>query len=146
MSTTATPPPPSAAQEKAASRNKRKYRAEPPSSELGPFGLEYPLTADCVGFEFMSPEKAAMAAVADLDLIPSTCETCKDIHPTAEEILECQRYVNWSDPNETQLEEILLKSLDTTFDNAVSLITTMGYSEAAARAAVVRAAAQYNWR
>ncbi|RLN34312.1 hypothetical protein C2845_PM03G05900 [Panicum miliaceum] len=144
MSTIATPPPPSAAQEKAASRNKRKYRAEPPSAELGPFGLEYPLTADCVGFEFMSPEKAA--AVADLDLIPSTCETCKDIHPTAEEILECQRYVNWSDPNETQLEEILLKSLDTTFDNAVSLITTMGYSEAAARAAVVRAAAQYNWR
>jgi len=146
MYTTATPPPPSAAPEKAASRNKRKYRAEPPSAELGPFGLEYPLTADCVGFEFMSPEKAAMAAAADLDLIPSTCETCKDIHPTAEEILECQRYVNWSDPNETQLEEILLKSLDTTFDNAVSLITTMGYSEAAARAAVVRAAAQYNWR
>ncbi|PUZ71891.1 hypothetical protein GQ55_2G350400 [Panicum hallii var. hallii] len=146
MSTIATPPPPSAAQEKAASRNKRKYRAEPPSSELGPFGLDYPLTADCVGFEFMSPEKAAMAAAADLDLIPSTCETCKDIHPTAEEILECQRYVNWSDPNEMQLEEILLKSLDTTFDNAVSLITTMGYSEAAARAAVVRAAAQYNWR
>ncbi|CAN6211339.1 unnamed protein product [Urochloa humidicola] len=146
MSTIATPPPPSAAQEKAASRNKRKYRAEPPSSELGPFGLEYPLTAECVGFEFMSPEKAAMAAAADLDLIPSTCETCKDLHPTAEELLECQRYVNWSDPNETQLEEILLKSLDTTFDNAVSLITTMGYSEAAARAAVVRTAAQYNWR
>ncbi|CAN6167946.1 unnamed protein product [Urochloa humidicola] len=146
MSTIATPPPPAAAQEKAASRNKRKYRAEPPSAELGPFGLEYPLTADCVGFEFMSPEKAAMAAAADLDLIPSACETCKDLHPTAEELLECQRYVNWSDPNETQLEEILLKSLDTTFDNAVSLITTMGYSEAAARAAVVRAAAQYNWR
>ncbi|CAL5062950.1 unnamed protein product [Urochloa decumbens] len=146
MSTIATPPPPSAVQEKAASRNKRKYRAEPPSAELGPFGLEYPLTADCVGFEFMSPEKATMAAAADLDHIPSTCETCKDLHPTAEELLECQRYVNWSDPNETQLEEILLKSLDTTFDNAVSLITTMGYSEAAARAAVVRAAAQYNWR
>jgi hypothetical protein len=139
-------PPPSVAQEKASSRNKRKYRAEPPSAELGAFGLEYPLTADCVGFEFMSPEKAAMAAAADLDLIPSTCETCKDIHPTAEELLECQRYVNWGDPNETQLEEILLKSLDTTFDNAVGLITTMGYSEAAARAAVVRAAAQYNWR
>ncbi|WVZ65813.1 hypothetical protein U9M48_015117 [Paspalum notatum var. saurae] len=152
MSTIATPPPPSAAQEKAASRNKRKYRAEPPSAELGPFGLEYPLTADCVGFEFMSPDKAALAAAVaaaegvSLDLIPATCENCKDIHPTAEELLECQRYVNWSDPNETQLEEILLKSLDTTFDNAVSLITTMGYSEAAARAAVVRAAAQYNWR
>ncbi|KAF8700680.1 hypothetical protein HU200_034029 [Digitaria exilis] len=140
----ATPPPPLAAQEKAASRNKRKYRAEPPSAELGPFGLDYPLTADCVGFEFMSPEKAAMAA--DLDLIPGTCGTCKDIHPTAEELLECQRYVNWSDPNESQLQEILLKSLETTFDNAVSLITTMGYSEAAARAAVVRSAKQYNWR
>lgn len=152
MATIATPPPPSAAQEKAASRNKRKYRAEPPSAELGPFGLEYPLTADCVGFEFMSTEKAAMAAAVaaaegvNLDLIPGTCESCKDIPPTAEELLECQRYVNWSNPNETQLEEILLKSLDTTFDNAVSLITTMGYSEAAARAAVVRAAAQYNCR
>ncbi|XP_062199317.1 putative E3 ubiquitin-protein ligase RF298 [Phragmites australis] len=157
MSTIATPPPPSgsAAQEKAASRNKRKYRAEPPSAELAPFGLEYPLTADCVGFEFMPFEKVAMAAAAataaaaegvSLDLIPSTCDTCKDIHPTAEELLECQRYVNWSDPNEAQLEEILLKSLDTTFDNAVSLITTMGYSEVATRAAVVRAATQFNWR
>ncbi|CAD6218199.1 unnamed protein product [Miscanthus lutarioriparius] len=152
MPTVATPPPPSAAQEKAASRNKRKYRTEPPSAELDPFGLEYPLTADCVGFEFMSPEKAALAAAAaaaegvSLDLLQNSCENCKDRHPTAEELLECQRYVNWSDPNETQLEEILLKSLDTTFDNAVSLITTMGYSEAAARAAVVRTAAQYNWR
>lgn len=132
----------------AASRNKRKFRAEPPSGELGPFGLEYPLTTDCVGFEFMSPEKAAAAAAegANLDLIPSACDACKGIHATAEELLECQRYVNWSDPNEAQLEEILLKSLDTTFDNAVGVITTMGYSEAAARAAVVRAAAQYNWR
>uniref|UniRef100_A0ACD5W655 Uncharacterized protein n=1 Tax=Avena sativa TaxID=4498 RepID=A0ACD5W655_AVESA len=136
----------------AASRNKRKFRAEPPSGELGPFGLEYPLTTDCVGFEFMSPEKAAMAAAAaaaegvNLDLIPSACDACKGIHATAEELLECQRYVNWSDPNEAQLEEILLKSLDTTFDNAVSVITAMGYSEAAARAAVVWAAAQYSWR
>ncbi|ONM57042.1 putative E3 ubiquitin-protein ligase RF298 isoform X2 [Zea mays] len=151
MSTIATPPPP-IAQEKAASRNKRKYRAEPPSAELGPYGLEYPLTADCMGFEFMSPEKAAMAAAVaaaegvSLDLLQNSCEKCKDLHPTAEELLDCQRYVNWSDPNETQLEEILLKSLGTTFDNAVSLITTMGYSEAVARAAVVRAAAQYNWR
>ncbi|KAM0892364.1 hypothetical protein ACQ4PT_025800 [Festuca glaucescens] len=135
----------------AASRNKRKFRAEPPSGELGPFGLEYPLTTDCVGFEFMSPEKAAMAAAGaaegvNLDLIPSACDACKGIHATAEELLECQRYVNWSDPNEAQLEEILLKSLDTTFDNAVGVITTMGYSEAAARAAVVQAAAQYSWR
>ncbi|KAE8793162.1 putative E3 ubiquitin-protein ligase RF4 [Hordeum vulgare] len=142
----------STVQEKAGSRNKRKFRAEPPSGELGPFGLEYPLTTDCVGFEFMSPEKAAMAAAAaaaegvNLDFIPSTCDACKAVHATAEELLECQRYVNWSDPNEAQLEEILLKSLDTTFDNAVSVITTMGYSEAAARAAVVRAAAQYSWR
>ncbi|KAK1692827.1 hypothetical protein QYE76_009524 [Lolium multiflorum] len=132
----------------AASRNKRKFRAEPPSGELGPFGLEYPLTTDCVGFEFMSPEKAAAAAAegANLDLIPSACDACKGIHATAEELLECQRYVNWSDPNEAQLEEILLKSLDTTFDNAVGVITTMGYSEAAARAAVVRAAGGYSWR
>ncbi|KAG8084406.1 hypothetical protein GUJ93_ZPchr0010g7428 [Zizania palustris] len=152
MSSVAIPPPPSgsAAQEKAASRNKRKYRAEPPSAETGPFGLEYPLTADYVGFEFMSPEKAAIsAAVApegvNLDLIPSTCD-CKDIHPTAEGLLECPRYVNWSDPNEALLEEILLKSLDATFDNAVSVIIAMGYSEATARAAVLRAAVQYNWR
>ncbi|XP_040379991.1 putative E3 ubiquitin-protein ligase RF298 [Oryza brachyantha] len=160
MSTIATPPPPppsgSVAQEKAASRNKRKYRAEPPSAELGPFGLEYPLTADCVGFEFMSPEKAAIAAAAaaaaaavaaegvNLDLIPGSCD-CKDIHPTAE-LLECQRYVNWNDPNEALLEEILLKGLDATFDNAVSLIIAMGYSEPTARAAVLRAATQYNWR
>ena len=142
----------SGSQDKAASRNKRKFRAEPPSGELGPFGLEYPLTTDCVGFEFMSPEKAAMAAAAavaegvNLDLIPGACDACKGIHATAEELLECQRYVNWSDPNEAQLEEILLKSLDTTFDNAVSVITAMGYSEAAARAAVVRAATQYSWR
>ncbi|KAG8067119.1 hypothetical protein GUJ93_ZPchr0005g16323 [Zizania palustris] len=151
MSSIAIPPPPSgsAAQEKAASRNKRKYRAEPPSAEL-----EYPLTTDYVGFEFISPEKAAMAAAAaaavaaegvNLDLIPSTCD-CKDIHPTAEELLECQRYVNWSDPNEALLEEILLKSLDATFDNAVSVIIAMGYSEATARAAVLRAAVHYNWR
>lgn len=142
----------SASQEKAASRNKRKYRAEPPSGELGPFGLEYPLTTDCVGFEFMSPEKAAMAAYAtasegaNLDFTPSACDGCKAVHATAEELLECQRHVNWSDPNEAQLEEILLKCLDTTFDNAVSVIISMGYSEAGARAAVVRAAAQYTWR
>ncbi|KAL5231952.1 hypothetical protein ABZP36_030728 [Zizania latifolia] len=152
MSSVAIPPPPSgsAAQEKAASRNKRKYRAEPPSAETGPFGLEYPLTADYVGFELMLPEKAAIsAAVAaegvNLDLIPSTCD-CKDIHRTAEGLLECHRYVNWSDPNEALLEEILLKSLDATFDNAVSVIIAMGYSEATARAAVLRAAVQYNWR
>src|SRR5688572_27460693 len=101
MSTIATPPPPSAAQEKAASRNKRKYRAETPSTELGPFGLEYPLTTDCVGFEFMSPEKVAMAAAVaaaegvSLDLLQNSCENCKDLHPTAEDLLECQRYVNW---------------------------------------------------
>ncbi|KAL6865328.1 hypothetical protein ACP4OV_016479 [Aristida adscensionis] len=153
-STAADSPPPSAGsspQEKASSRNKRKYRAEPPSAELGPFGLEYPVAADCVGFEFMSPEKAAMAAAAaaaagEVDLLQSMCDTCRGIHATAEELLECQRYVNWSDPNEAQLEEILLRSLDATFDNAVSVITAMGYSEAAARAAVVRAAMQYSWR
>lgn len=158
MSTLAAHPPlgpAAAAQEKAASRNKRKYRAEPPSAELGSFGLENPLTADCVGFEFMSPEKAAIAAAAaaaavaaegvNLDLIPGSCD-CKDIHPTAEELLECQRYVNWNDPNEALLEEILLKGLDATFDNAVGVIIAMGYSEPTARAAVLRAATQYNWR
>ncbi|KAL6594570.1 hypothetical protein ACP70R_040925 [Stipagrostis hirtigluma subsp. patula] len=153
MSTAADSPPSSGSspQEKASCRNKRKYRADPPAAELGPFGLEYPMTADCVGFEFMSPEKAAMAAAAaaaagEVDLLQSMCDTCRGIHATAEELLECQRYVNWSDPNEAQLEEILLKSLDATFDNAVSVITAMGYSEAAARAAVVRAATQYSWR
>ncbi|TVU17900.1 hypothetical protein EJB05_33961 [Eragrostis curvula] len=158
MSTAADSAPPSGSspQEKASSRNKRKYRADPPSGELGPFGLEYPMTADYVGLEFMAAEKAAMAAaaaaaagegVSSLDILQNMCDTCSGgFHGTTEEYLESQRYINWSDPNEVQLEEILLKSLDATFDNAVSMITAMGYSEAAARAAVVRAARQYSWK
>ncbi|GJM94555.1 hypothetical protein PR202_ga11210 [Eleusine coracana subsp. coracana] len=148
------PPSGSSPQEKVSSRNKRKYRADTPSGELSPFGLEYPMTADYVGLEFMAAEKAAIAAAAaatagegvNLDILQNMCDTCSGFHGTAEELLESQRYMNWSHQNEVQLEEVLLKSLDATFDNAVSVITAMGYSEAAGRAAVVRAARQYSWK
>ncbi|KAK3137534.1 hypothetical protein QOZ80_5BG0453610 [Eleusine coracana subsp. coracana] len=144
----------SSPQEKVSSRNKRKYRADTPSGELSPFGFEYPMTADYVGSEFMAAEKAAIAAAAaaaagegvNLDILQNMCDTCSGFHGTAEELLESHRYMNWSHQNEVQLEEVLLKSLDATFDNAVSVITAMGYSEAAGRAAVVRAARQYSWK
>jgi hypothetical protein len=140
------PPSGSPPQDKAAaSRNKRKYSADPPSGELGIFELEYPMTPE----EFMAAEKAALAAVAEHgDNLDNVCytHTCTGFHTAAEGLLESQRHVNWTDLNEVQLEEVLLKSLDVTFDNAVTMITAMGYSEAVGRATVVRTAKQYCWR
>jgi hypothetical protein len=143
MSAAADSAPPWGSQDKAGSRNKRKFSVA--SGELAAIELECPTTVYYAGSEFTAAEKPTMAAAAagegvNLDIPQNVCTF------SGLESLESDWRMNWTNLDEVQLEELLLKGLDATFDNAVSLITAMGYSEAVGRAAVVIAAKQFQWK
>ncbi|XP_060964083.1 putative E3 ubiquitin-protein ligase RF298 [Cannabis sativa] len=147
---------PVAVQEKG-SRNKRKFRADPP------FGGTHKIVSlpqsECSAYEF-SADKFEIApgheqsGVCDycssnleqsdnlkLDLGLSSNVSSSEVglsQPSEElEVDECED-AGWNDLTEAQLEELVLSNLDTTFRTAIIKVMTCGYTEEVARKAVLR--------
>lgn len=143
------------------SRNKRKFRADPPLSDLGKV---LPSAAnDGPSYEF-SAEKFEMATSHGQP--PSLCDFCGvyqdhsdtlklDLglscssmmgssevgpsHLTEEEEANEFQDADWSDLSESQLEELVLSNLDAIFKSAIKKIVARGYTEEVATKAVLRA-------
>ncbi|XP_021749043.1 putative E3 ubiquitin-protein ligase RF298 [Chenopodium quinoa] len=147
------------------SRNKRKFRADPPTSD--PHKVSPSTTNDGTSYEF-SAEKFEMAASHAHPPSPcDVCGVCQDhsdnlkldlglssaslggssevgsSHPREEEEHDDFQDADWSDLTETQLEELVLSNLDTIFKSAIKKIVAYGYTEAVATRAVLRSGLCY---
>ncbi|XP_068664098.1 putative E3 ubiquitin-protein ligase RF298 [Aristolochia californica] len=127
------------------SRNKRKFRADPPLSDSNK--LEFPI------------EKSQTSPSSDQRGMCDLCSLHQDqlnsfkseIRPSdlgfdrPKEELEGEEFqdADWSDITETQLEELVLSNLDTIFRSAIKKITSYGYSEELAIKAVLRSGLCY---
>lgn len=145
------------------SRNKRKFRADPPVSDASKT-VSVPLS-DCSSYEF-SAEK--------LDIMQNHghsggCDMCNvsDGHSDALKLdlgLSCAvgpfeagtskgkeenvandevHDADWSDLTESQLEELVLNNLDTIFKSAIKKLVDCGYTEEFATRAVLRSGLCY---
>ncbi|KAL1543167.1 putative E3 ubiquitin-protein ligase RF298 isoform X2 [Salvia divinorum] len=144
------------------SRNKRKFRADPPLADPNKV---IPLPAnECTSFEF-SAEKyesrghmngcdmccinqdssdhtlkldlGLSCAVATSEI--GLCRPREDMEASADEF----RDADWSDLTESELEELVLSNLDTIFKSAVKKIIASGYSEDVATRAILRSGLWY---
>ncbi|KAL5984009.1 hypothetical protein ACLOJK_018111 [Asimina triloba] len=137
------------------SRNKRKFRADPPlldQNKLPQSQFEFP------AYEF-SAEKpqqntsAEQNGVCDLccsgqyqiDCLRSYLRLSASGGPSDRKELEVEEshYADWNDLTETQLEELVLSNLDTIFKSAIKRIVSFGYSEDVAMRAVLRSGLCY---
>lgn len=144
------------------SRNKRKFRADPPISEVGKV-LHLPHN-DSPAYE-LSAEKFDINQCHGEG---STCDMCgKSQGPSdalkldlglpnsngpaevgsswpIEEVEEAELHdADWSDITETQLEELVLNNLDAIFKSAIRKIVDCGYPEELATKAVLRSGLCY---
>ncbi|KAL3812747.1 hypothetical protein ACJIZ3_014015 [Penstemon smallii] len=144
------------------SRNKRKFRADPPLSD--PSKITSLPSNECTSFEF-SAEK--------FEIIPSHnhtngCDMCsvnqdssdslklglglsygtsevgpsrprEEVESSSDEFHDA----DWSDLTESQLEELVLSNLDTIFKSAIKNIIASGYSEKVASKAILRSGLWY---
>ncbi|CAK9161922.1 unnamed protein product [Ilex paraguariensis] len=145
------------------SRNKRKFRADPPLADPNKFILS-PQNA-CASYEF-SAEKfeiipthghldgCDMCSVDQdhfdalkLDLGLSCAVGSSEVQPSRlrEDIEATDEFhdADWSDLTESQLEELVLSNLDTIFKSAIKKIVASGYSEEVATKAVLRSGLCY---
>ncbi|KAG9457484.1 hypothetical protein H6P81_001992 [Aristolochia fimbriata] len=127
------------------SRNKRKFRADPPLSDTNK--LDFPV------------EKSQTSPSSDQHGVCDLCSLHQDQlnsfksdlrssdlgFDRPKEELEGEEFhdADWSDITETQLEEIVLSNLDTIFRSAIKKITSYGYSEEVATKAVLRSGLCY---
>ncbi|KAL2960061.1 hypothetical protein AAZX31_17G019900 [Glycine max] len=147
---------PSVSSQEKGSRNKRKFRADPPLGEPNKF-IPAP-QLECLSYEF-SAEKFEITPghrqVAACDLCglsqdhsdglklglglysPGTSEVgpsqSKD-KPETDEINDA----DWSDLTEAQLEELVLTNLDIILKSAIKKIVACGYTEEVATKAILR--------
>ena len=148
------------AQEKG-SRNKRKFRADPPLGDPNKFVS----TQDqCPSYEFSAekfevtsshaqPGACGMCNIKQdhsdglkLDLGLSSVARSSEVGPSqAGDELEGDDFqdADWSDLTESQLEELVLSNLDTIFKSAIKKIVACGYSEEVAMKAVLRSGLCY---
>ncbi|KAI3469479.1 hypothetical protein Pfo_026142 [Paulownia fortunei] len=143
------------------SRNKRKFRADPPLADPS---KAIPLPSnECTSFEF-SAEKfeshghtngcdmccvnqdSSDALKLDLGLscAVGTSEVGasrprEEIEVSADEFHDA----DWSDLTESELEELVLSNLDTIFKSAIKKIIASGYSEEVATKAILRSGLWY---
>lgn len=144
------------------SRNKRKFRADPPP--LGDANNVSLPQNDCPSYEF-SAEKFEInpchgqSSVCDLcsvnldhsdslklDLGLSSNVGSSEVGPSRlREELEADELqdADWSDLTEAQLEELVLSNLDTVFKSAIKKIVACGYTEEVATKAVLRSGLCY---
>ncbi|XP_044499721.1 putative E3 ubiquitin-protein ligase RF298 isoform X2 [Mangifera indica] len=144
------------------SRNKRKFRADPP---LGETNKIIPSAQnECPAYEF-SAEKFEIspghgqASACDLcgimqdhsdglklDLGLSTAVGSSEVGPSRpREEIEAEEFqdADWSDLTESQLEELVLSNLDAIFMSAIKKIVACGYTEEVATKAVLRSGLCY---
>ncbi|XP_021607143.1 putative E3 ubiquitin-protein ligase RF298 isoform X2 [Manihot esculenta] len=144
------------------SRNKRKFRADPPLGE--PSKVMPSPQNECSGYEF-SAEKFESAPIhgsssvcglcgidqdhsdgLKLDLGLSTSIGSSEVgtsQSTEELESEESHEADWSDLTESQLEELVLSNLDTIFKSAIKKIVACGYTEDVATKAVLRSGLCY---
>lgn len=134
------------------SRNKRKFRADPPLADPNK-DILLPLN-ECTDFEF-SAERYEVFPTRGHTTRYDTCDALKldlglscatgtsDVRPSwhREEIKSSSEELHdadWSDLTESQLEELVLSNLDTIFKSAIKKIISSGYSEEVAIKAILR--------
>ncbi|XP_052190641.1 putative E3 ubiquitin-protein ligase RF298 [Diospyros lotus] len=145
------------------SRNKRKFRADPP---LGDPNKTLSLTqSECASYEFSAekfeatpihghPSGCEMCSVSqdhsdalklDLGLSPAlgSSEMCPSRSEEETEAADGFHDADWSDLTESQLEELVLSNLDTIFKSAIRKIVACGFSEEVATKAVLRSGLCY---
>ncbi|CAA0807090.1 RING/U-box superfamily protein [Striga hermonthica] len=141
------------------SRNKRKFRADPPLADpTKPIPLP---ASDCTSFEFS-------AVKFDTHGHSNACDLCCLNQDTPDSLkldlgLSCPvgpsnpthhrdeidtlgddfHDADWSDLTETELEELVLCNLDTIFRSAIKKIVASGYSEDVATKAILRSGLWY---
>ncbi|XP_020235397.1 putative E3 ubiquitin-protein ligase RF298 [Cajanus cajan] len=145
---------PSVSVQEKGSRNKRKFRADPPLGEpnkiipsLQNESLSYEFSAE--KFEITAGHVQASASDSDglkLDLGLSSSVTSTDIRLSQpKEELEVDEYhdADWSDLTEAQLEELVLENLHTIFKSAIKKLVACGYTEDVATKAILRSGICY---
>ncbi|KAK7363659.1 hypothetical protein VNO77_05809 [Canavalia gladiata] len=149
---------PSVSCQEKGSRNKRKFRAEPPIAE--PNKIVPAPQLECLSYEF-SAEKFEMApghgqATAcdmcgvsqdhsdglKLDLgLYSPGSSSSEVGPSQskkEPAANKSKNARWSDLTQSELEELILSNLDTIFRSAIKKIVACGYTEEVATEAIIR--------
>ncbi|XP_050217999.1 putative E3 ubiquitin-protein ligase RF298 isoform X2 [Mercurialis annua] len=151
-------PPLVSVQEKG-SRNKRKFRADPPLGD--PNKILSSSQNECAGYEF-SAEKFEVTPVHGPSGVCDMCGVNQDhseglkldlglssaIAPsevgTREELESEESHdADWSDLTESQLEELVLSNLDAIFKSAIKKIVSCGYTKEVATKAVLRSGLCY---
>lgn len=145
------------------SRNKRKFRADPPLAD--PNTMIPSRQFECTSFEF-SADKFGMipshelsngcdmrsvkqdsseSLKLDLGLSCSVGSSEVGSSEPREEVETTEEFhdADWSDLTESQLEELVLSNLDTIFRSAIKRIMAFGYNEEIATKAVLRSGICY---
>ncbi|KAL2534558.1 putative E3 ubiquitin-protein ligase [Abeliophyllum distichum] len=143
------------------SRNKRKFRSDPPSIDPNKI---IPLSQnECNNFEFSAERFETFlshghtngchmccvnqdsADALKLDLGLSCAVGTSDLGSSwgREEIVSSSDDADWSDLTESQLEELVLSNLNTIFKSAIKKLIDSGYSEEVATKAILRAGVCY---
>lgn len=143
------------------SRNKRKFRADPPLADPSK-GTPLP-SSECTSFEFSaekfenqvhtngcdmccSNQDSSDALKLDLGLSCAVGTSEIGVNRPREEIeasSEDFHDADWSDLTECELEELVLSNLDTIFKSAIKKIVASGYSEEVATKAILRSGLWY---
>ncbi|QHO50939.1 putative E3 ubiquitin-protein ligase RF298 isoform X2 [Arachis hypogaea] len=157
---------PSVSVQEKGSRNKRKFRADPPLGESNKI-IPSP-QSECLGYEFsaekfeiapahgqaaacdlcsISQDHSADGLKLDLGLYsPGSASEVGPSHP--KEGLEADEFndADWNDLTEAQLEELVLSNLDTIFKSAIKKIAALGYTEEIATKAILRSGICYGYK
>ena len=145
------------------SRNKRKFRADPPLSG-DPNKIILSPQNECPSYEFsaekfdIAPGHGQLSACdlccvnqnhsdgLKLDLGLSSAAGATEVGPSRpREELEADEFqdADWSDLTEAELEELVLSNLDAIFKSAIKKIIARGYTEEVAAKAVLRSGLCY---
>lgn len=145
------------------SRNKRKFRADPPLSG-DPNKIILSPQNECPSYEFsaekfdIAPGHGQLSACdlccvnqnhsdgLKLDLGLSSAAGATEVGPSRpREELEADEFqdADWSDLTEAELEELVLSNLDAIFKSAIKKIIAFGYTEEVATKAVLRSGLYY---
>ncbi|KAK6130391.1 hypothetical protein DH2020_035896 [Rehmannia glutinosa] len=142
------------------SRNKRKFRADPPLADPSKV---IPLPSnECTSFEFSAEkfethahtnacnmccvnEDSSDALKLDLGLSCTVGTSDIGVSRPRDEIEASDEFhdADWSDLTESELEELVLSNLDTIFKSAIKKIIASGYSEEVATKAILRSGLWY---
>ena len=144
------------------SRNKRKFRADPPLGD--PSKIMSSAQNECPGYEFSAEKFEAapghgQSSACDLcgvnqyhsdglklDLGLSSALGSSEVGPSqprGEVESEESHDADWSDLTESQLEELVLSNLDAIFKGAIKKIVAFGYTEEEATKAILRSGLCY---